>query len=531
LDGFLGRQDKQSNKNERSLIMATESINRYPLRDRWSSLWLVIAAVLFVFTYGMYRNPLAALLAQVFLIRFLRSRKIGVGYLLICLALVVANIISWWTLMPTNPTLVRIIMGSVFGLLYTIPFLLDRVLVGRFSGFATTLVFPFARAAFEFLTLWPNPLGTYGALAYSQFSSVYLTQLVSITGLWGITFLVSWFASTVNWIWEEGMAWQRIRRGLAIFAGVTLVVLLYGMVRLTYSQPQPGSVRIHGIVETDYTRYDWETSIWPLSSTDPEAFRAMMTPVYERYLQDTIREAQAGAQIVVWPEVAAEGFREDLDTMLLRAQEIARQEGIYLAVGLNVIGPNMGSEGENRLVIIDPRGDVVVNQLKYGCTALNMYDVEIPMIDTPYGKLAGVICCDLDFPYVIRQVSQKGVDILLNPSFEPTTENIVAHSQMAPFRAIENGVSIFRPTSMGISLAIDPYGRSIGSMDATRVDERVFVVQLPNHHVHPVYSVVGDLFGWLIVVGFVVIVGWAIFGNRKSQAEAASSPQEQSPSS
>jgi apolipoprotein N-acyltransferase len=200
-------------------------------------------------------------------------------------------------------------------------------------------------------------------------------------------------------------------------------------------------------------------------------------------------------------------------------------------VGLNVIGPNMGSEGENRLVIIDPRGDVVVNQLKYGCTALNMYDVEIPMIDTPYGKLAGVICCDLDFPYVIRQVSQKGVDILLNPSFEPTTENIVAHSQMAPFRAIENGVSIFRPTSMGISLAIDPYGRSIGSMDATRVDERVFVVQLPNHHVHPIYSVVGDLFGWLIAVGFVVIVVWAIFGNRKSQEGAASSPQEQSPSS
>ena len=45
--------------------MSTESINRYPLRDRWSYLWLGIAAVLFVFTYGMYRNPLAACLAQV----------------------------------------------------------------------------------------------------------------------------------------------------------------------------------------------------------------------------------------------------------------------------------------------------------------------------------------------------------------------------------------------------------------------------------------------------------------------------------
>ena len=510
--------------------MATISANRYPLRDRWSYLWLVIAAVLMVFTYGMYRNPMAACLAQVFIIRFLHSRKVGRGYFLICLALVLANIISWWNLMPTNPTLVRIIMGSIFGLLYSIPFLLDRVLVGRFNGFASTLVFPFTRAAFEFLTLWPNPMGTYGSLAYSQFSSLYLTQLTSITGLWGITFVLSWFASTVNWIWEEGMLWQRIRRGLAVFAGAMLIILLFGMLRLAYSYPQPDSVRIHGIVETDYTRYEWETNMFPLSKTDPVAFQAMMTPVYERYLQATIREAQAGAQIVVWPEVAVEGFREDLDAVLVRAQDIARQGGIYLAVGLNVIGPNLGSEGENRLVIIDPRGEIVINQLKYGCMAFNMYDFTIPTVDTPYGRLAGVICCDLDFPYVIRQVSQNGVDILLNPSFEPTAENIVAHSQMAPFTAIEYGVSIFRPTSQGISLAIDPFGRILGSMNSTRVDERVFVVQLPNHHVHPVYSVVGELFGWLISIGFVFIVGWAIYRNRKSRTQAIAAPEAQHPS-
>jgi apolipoprotein N-acyltransferase len=510
--------------------MATESINRYPLRDRWSYLWLGIAAVLFVFTYGMYRNPLAACLAQVFLIRFLRSRKVGVGYLLICLALVVTNIISWWNLMPTLTIPARIISGSVFGLLYTIPFLLDRVLVGRFQGFATTLVFPITRTAFEFLTLWPNPLGTYGSLAYSQFSSVYLTQLTSITGLWGVTFLVSWFASTVNWVWEEAMVWQRIRRGLAVFASVILIVLLFGMIRLSYFQPQPGTVRMHGIDEADYTRYEWETEIWPLSKTDPQAFRVIMAPIYERYLQATVREAQAGAQIVVWPEVAIEGYREDLDAVLVRAQDIARQEGIYLAVGLNVIGLNSSPEGENRLVIIDPGGEVVVNQLKYGCTAIHMYDFEIPTIDTPYGRLAGVICCDIDFPYVIRQVSQKGVDILLNPSFEPTSENITAHSQMAPFSAIANGMSIFRPTSMGISLAIDPYGRILGSMDATRVDQRVFVVQLPNHHVHTVYSVVGELFGWMLAIGFVVMVGWAIYHSRRSHSEAAGSTKTQPPS-
>lgn len=500
--------------------MLTNIRNKYPLRDRWSYSWLGIAAVLLIFTNGMYRNPLAAGLSAVFLLRFMRSQKKGRGYLLLLVAEVAANIIAWWYLMPNFTVPMRIIFGTITGLLYTIPFLLDRILVGRFNGFSSTLVYPVAATAFEFLTLWPNPLGTFGSLAYSQYSRVNLTQLASITGLWGITFLVTWFASMVNWIWEEGAAWQRLRRGLVIYASLMLLVLLYGSIRLTYFMPQPGTVRIHSVIETDYTRYEWDTRMWPLSKSDPQAFRAMMAPVYERYLQASIREARAGAQIVVWPEVAVEGFQDDLMVVLRRAQEIARQEGIYLAVGLNMISAD-ATEGENRLVIFDPSGNEVINQRKYGCTAMNMYSYEIPTIDTPYGRLAGVICCDLDFPYVIRQLTHKGVDFLLAPSFEPTAQNITAHSQMAYFPAIANGISIFRPTSQGISQAIDPYGRILASMDATRVDERVFVVQQPTHHVTTVYSVVGELFGWLSVAGFIALVGLAIFQKRAPSVKTA----------
>jgi apolipoprotein N-acyltransferase len=157
--------------------------SRLPIADRRSWLWLAIAAILLVFANGMYRLPLAGLLAPLFLIRFLRTRKVGAGYLLMMLALMAANIIAWWDLMPHFTTPVRIIFGLMTGLLYTIPFLLDRVLVGRLSGFVTTLVYPFAGAAVEFLTLWPDPIGMYGSWAYSQFSSVHLTQIASITGM------------------------------------------------------------------------------------------------------------------------------------------------------------------------------------------------------------------------------------------------------------------------------------------------------------------------------------------------------------
>jgi apolipoprotein N-acyltransferase len=508
--------------SKKDLAMKKQPLGTALNSDRWSYLWLAIATFLLVFTYGMYRNPLAACLAPIFLIRFLRGQKAGRGFLLIFLALAIANTISWWNTTHVNTAVFRVIFGILVGFLYSIPFLLDRVLVRKFQGFAATLVFPFAASAFEFLIFWPSPVTTYGSLAYSLSSSPFITQLASISGLWGVTFLICWFASTVNWIWEEEAVWQRIRRGLVIFAGVMLVVLLFGMVRLTAFQPQPGTVRIHGIIETDYTVEEWYRDVAPLIATDPAAVKASYKPINDRYLSATIREARSGAQIVVWPELAAVGYQEDFDAFIEQARSVASQEGIYLAMGVGLLSADAGVDyiAENRLILIDPQGQIAWNYLKYGCVpAMRMYTTQVPTLDTPYGRLAGVICCDLDFPYVIRQVSQKGVDILLVPGFEPSPENFLAHSQMVTFRAIENGVSIFRPTTQGLSLAIDPYGRTLGSMDDRRANERVFVVQLPNQRVFTVYSVVGDLFGWLMLAGFVLLVILAIVqGSKRSSA-------------
>jgi apolipoprotein N-acyltransferase len=79
-------------------------------------------------------------------------------------------------------------------------------------------------------------------------------------------------------------------------------------------------------------------------------------------------------------------------------------------------------------------------------------------------------------------------------------------------------------------LAIDPYGRTLASMDSTRVDERVFVVQLPNHHVATVYSMVGELFGWLTVAGLALMVGLAIFHKRIILSTAGTPTDQQFPS-
>lgn len=82
-----------------------------------------------------------------------------------------------------------------------------------------------------------------------------------------------------------------------------------------------------------------------------------------------------------------------------------------------------------------------------------------PSIETPYGKLSGVICWDTDYQEVMWQVGQMDVDILLSPSYV-WPEIGTMHAKMAAFRAIENGVTIVRQEDDGISALIDPFGCS-----------------------------------------------------------------------
>ena len=70
--------------------------------------------------------------------------------------------------------------------------------------------------------------------------------------------------------------------------------------------------------------------------------------------------------------------------------------------------------------------------------------------------------------------------------------------------------------SNGLSMATDPYGRVLAAMDHFTASERVMVAQVPTKGVFTLYSVIGDLFGWLAVVGFVTITIWTVVRWRKA---------------
>ncbi len=490
--------------------------NPYPQHDRLSLLWLVLGCVLMVFLAGNWPLSLAGWLAPVFLLRFMRTQRKLWGYLLMAFGLAIACTIAY--LGGAGPGIIPPpIFGSVLGLSYALLYLVDRVLVGRLpqsglAGFAATLVFPLLMTGYEFLLLNKFPYGSSGSAAYSQSGNLLLMQVISITGLWGLTFLTTWFASTVNWAWERKLNWSEIRTGSFIYTGFLLIILVFGTIRLRFFEPQAGTVRIHVASADAQTAEDALITLPKLMDTDISKVRDLTTSSYEPNLQAISREAQAGAQIVVLPETAFMGIKEDLDPLIVQIEQLAKKEKIYIAFGKILMDT---ARAGIYLTIVDPSGEIVLDHYKYAYNlGLDYSQVELQTVDTPFGRLSGVLCGDLDNPGIISQAGRKGVDIMLVPAADGP-ENTFWHFRVAAFRAVENGFSVVRSAMEGVSLATDPYGRTLASLDYYRTTDRVMIAQVPTHRVQTLFVTAGDWFGWLVVIGFIGMAGWAIFRSIK----------------
>jgi hypothetical protein len=110
-----------------------------------------------------------------------------------------------------------------------------------------TLVFPLATTTVWYLLSLASPWGTALNPAYTQYGDLPLLQLLALTGVWGIVFLMGWLASMVNWAWMRDFAWPRARGGLALYGGLFAAILLLGGARLAFLPPQGSTVRTAGV--------------------------------------------------------------------------------------------------------------------------------------------------------------------------------------------------------------------------------------------------------------------------------------------
>jgi len=403
-------------------------------------------------------------------------------------------------------------VASGVAVVFWLPYLADRLLVKRLKGFASTLVFPLLQVTLEYINTMTNPLGSWGLLAYTQHSFLPFIQLLSITGMWGLTFLVTWLAPVINWAWEHGFEWERVRTGLLTYGSILTLVLLYGGGRMAIFAPQSDTIQVASLVQTaDYFGF--------MDAEGVLASQEHFSELGDLMLEKTRQQAQAGTDVIIWQEAAIPVFPDQETVFIEKARALAQEEEVYLLLGLVTLPDGFPeNKADNQAIWITPKGEVKWNYLKARPVpgeAVVAGDGIIPVDRTALANFSSVICFDMDHPAYMRKAAGLDIGVMLVPSWD-WREIAPFHTYMASFRAVEDGFSMVRATGDGFSAAFDYQGRILSAASSFTTD-KAMVSHVPTQGIRTVYSIIGDLFAWLCIAGFVVLVCLALIRSADKQ--------------
>lgn len=495
---------------------------------------LFLSAILFYFSRGNDPSTIALIISMILLVRYIRINGKAFGYFT---ALPIFSIALYLDTSKTYiffDTITSLIISVIGALMLLLPFLLDKILVKKFPAKYSHLFLPVIIVATDFIVLQLSGGDSWGAQAYAFGDQLILMQLFSITGFAGINFLLYWTASVTNLYWESGFEIDKLKTTAIIFTTTILVVFGFGIVRLYFSPTDSTKIQVATITPDADQNTELEELLLPvingkiLDNAELEDVRTAMVNSFEAVLNKTKEQATESGKIICWSEGAVMLFSRDENDYIDSVKTLALENEVFIGMSVLVMKDNfqeLMTDGvpfiENKLIFISPEGNVEwtyhKSRLVQGVETGKFIkgDGIILSSDFEFGTITGVICYDMDSPEYISQINDFSPSLLLAPSNDwPEIKNI--HSVMAKARAIENGVSMLRPTSNGISTAVDAYGRTIGSLDFFETNGASMSAELPLNKTKTIYSVIGHTFEILCTFAFVSLLFFWIYYSRKT---------------
>lgn len=459
---------------------------------KYSYIYLLIGLISLFFFNGRWILPIAAFIAPVFLIRFLRFQKPLKGFLIIVLVVWLSNIFVWEGMMPMSGFFYYFVafMMSVFT---SLTFLIDRIYTQKLKGIVSTLIFPAIYVIMEYITILTNPSGSYGTLVHTQ-SALPLLQFVSISGIWGVTFLIMWTASIINWLWDNYFAKNKVYSAFLGFGIPFLAIIIWGQFRLMDTIDKP-TVRIASI-NSSKAEYQHRMTT---------NFDSLVEQSNHGFLRNCEIAASSGAKIVFGRETIISLPKEKENDYIEKVKTVAIRDNIYIGIPINVIPEENSNENpENKITWISPTGETLFTYHKAKPTypgECDNGDGIIKYFDSPYGRIGSAICFDMDFPSLIKQTGKMDIDIMLVPGSD-WKEISPYHTYVASTRSIENGFNMVRSTFKGLSASFDYEGQLISSNDFFKTNEVILYSDVPVKGQKTVYSFLGDYFAWLCIIFF-----------------------------
>lgn len=373
-----------------------------------------------------------------------------------------------------------------FGMLIAACTLLFRRLLLRGRTVAAALSVPALWVAYEYINNLLSIHATFFNISYTQADVLPVIQLVAVTGLWGLGFLLLLVPTVASLqLWPH--AARRSRWTIAGFVVLALVAMLtYGNWRL--QQAPTSTVRI-GLVSLK------DLGLRPLSSAEGEARQA-------RYVDAMQRLIGEGAKILLIPEAS---FATDTATVPAFAS-LANQRNVMVAAG---IAFHFGdSDAHNMLSVFEPNATSPATYSKHHL----LFGLEQFVPGDSFTMLAGepriglAICKDMDFHDIGNAYAARHAQMLLVPASDFEVDGWL-HSRMAVVRGVESGFAVARAARGGRLTLSDDRGRVVAEASSVQRDAEL-VGDLPLHATTTLYSRLGDWFAWLdlaILAGVLVM--------------------------
>ena len=306
---------------------------------------------------------------------------------------------------------------------------LARLCLGRFGPSWGWLLIPF---------VWTGPEYFRSELYYLRFSWLSVGYAfagapwqgaLKLAGTYGVGFLLMSLASAAAFLWQKSRVQSLGLLCLGV-GGFCLGGCLWGKAPATQSL---AAVKVAG-VQMEF----------------PSENEVMLR------LNDLIRSHPA-TELVVLSEYTFDG------PVPGKVKEWSRKHRLYLIVGGK--DPAPGTNFFNTAYVVGPAGDIVFRQVK--AVPIQFFKDGWPapvqkLWNSPWGKIGICVCYDLSYTRVTDRLVRLGAEALIVPTMDVVdwgSAQHELHARIAPVRATEYGLPIFRVASSGISQLVDCAGR------------------------------------------------------------------------
>lgn len=442
------------------------------------SITIVIASLFYLGTEYWYFSWIALF----FICRYSLNKSVGYSF--------VIGSITYF-LGSTNPhSVLPIFIYWPFVLMNAVLFggvlLAFRFAADKWKNQKASFVFASGLVAMEFVFSMFSPHGTVSSIAYTQADNVFIIQIASLVGIWGISFLMAMGAAQVALVVRYNFL-RNIKANL-LTGGFFVFVIIFGLYRL-YMPVNEENIRV-GLVSVPIRLQEY---VLVVENKDDQK----MNEIVKAYIKRVEHLAKSGVDYVLLPEkMITINTEKDLQPFY----EVAKNNHINLIVSVSNAKEN---KQYNTAYMISSTGEKL---LEYDKQHLQTTFERRYVLGSSLGIIEnkGIeICKDMDFTQPSLQYSKNGVGVVFVPALD-FHDDAWNHARVAIMRGVEGNFSVVRAGQWGLLSISDSKGRILSKLSTDDAEDNASLLEkVPISNGKSLYSKIGDIFGWICIIAFV----------------------------